>query len=1244
MLNRSIVILMSVLVLLAAVSVRASKPTLRFQWVAQSDGQLWTDDSQWTSEEIWEETPYYYHISSGNAAYGPYITEGMDLTENIGVLTVGMTVTMTGGTIYVWGEGNVHGGLSLNGTWDMSGGLFENQSSSTRVSIGRSGRLLLRGGIFRVEKSRISGAYGPGSLGYGRITIDVEAVEPVIDISGGKLVVAGDVRPEAHPSMLYEYIRDGLITVDGARVNPNEALVLCNEDGTVGAGTEWTTVVGPMFEFETAESGDFENSSPAVVNVVLTTPMQKTVMVDYAVTGGTASRGIDYVLEDGTLTFEAGEILKSISIDIIDDGLNEKDETIIIGLSNPRGAFVNLAEQSEHTYTIGDLRPVVSFEESESVIPQNTRSPAEVAVVLSHPFTRTVKVDYLATTEGTATNGSDFTLEPGTLVFAPGEIRKAVSIAIIDDQNYEAIDETVVVKISNWMYQNDSRMGKIEEHTLTISDPRVQAGFESSASELSEMGGTVTVEVLLSGPTGDTVTVDYSVTGGTATRDVDYTLADGSFTFAPGETGKKLYINVIEDGLGDGEGDETIVLGLSNLSGELVTLGEGQYTHTILDQVFQTDFIKVDLALPREGQYTSGGMPLPMDQVLTESGTAKAGWSIWASPRWYDMYRHDSVTFEDIGGTGVSAKIGLVYDGDGGLKAAGMTMCSLAGDCAPNGTASFDPICNTWFQAIDWAEYKWGTILLTLRGLPPGEYWLHSYHNYFDCYRSGGGVACDSTSVQQPNMPSVTVMSLVEAEGLMDTLDPENGDDVYNHYPYADVSQLVDVGCGGVEMLEGAYDVPIQQVTSDSELVPSVVRFRTDGSSTVLIVYENGCCVTDTVRPGRQGGRAILNAFQLDIVKPADSAMPVTPCDGDDDAPINSILQWAPTPLAASYDVYLGTNSASVAAATPASREYSGTYQRGIETYIPEDPLAMGVTYYWRVDEVNDTNVWKSPVFSFTVMPCKVIDDFEIQSKTPAPTWEGFGGAAGGVTRACTCGESIYSPGVSMPDGCDYRYPGDSVCRLHHYSINKVLEIPYYHRSGWDPYSEACKTFNDPQNFAITGAKTLGFKFRGVSGNEPDRMYVVLEDQTGAGAEAAYEGPNEDLQSLTWLNAEFELNDFAGIDMANIKKLYIGAGDRGGSPSGSLGWLYIEDIGLCGDGTLPSCQCPGDLNTDGQVDLDDLQAVAGILLNAGSPFIVQVDQTHCGDLNGDLQADLDDLQAVAGILLNAGSPFIVPCE
>ena len=82
----------------------------------------------------------------------------------------------------------------------------------------------------------------------------------------------------------------------------------------------------------------------------------------------------------------------------------------------------------------------------------------------------------------------------------------------------------------------------------------------------------------------------------------------------------------------------------------------------------------------------------------------------------------------------------------------------------------------------------------------------------------------------------------------------------------------------------------------------------------------------------------------------------------------------------------------------------------------------------------------------------------------------------------------------------------------------------------------------------------------------------------------------------------------------------------------------------CSVASVEPCGCPGDVNDDTQVDLDDLQLLAQMLFDAGSPFVVPRDAGDCADINDDGQMDLDDLQAIASILLDAGSPFIAPCS
>ena len=103
------------------------------------------------------------------------------------------------------------------------------------------------------------------------------------------------------------------------------------------------------------------------------------------------------------------------------------------------------------------------------------------------------------------------------------------------------------------------------------------------------------------------------------------------------------------------------------------------------------------------------------------------------------------------------------------------------------------------------------------------------------------------------------------------------------------------------------------------------------------------------------------------------------PADGAVDVTQTPTLTWTPGIPAASHEIYFGDNEEVVRNATKASPEFKATKALGDESYEP-GKLAWHTTYYWRIDEVNDTNPdspWTGKVWSFTTANFMIIDDFE---------------------------------------------------------------------------------------------------------------------------------------------------------------------------------------------------------------------------------------------------------------------------
>src|SRR5207237_5073904 len=87
-------------------------------------------------------------------------------------------------------------------------------------------------------------------------------------------------------------------------------------------------------------------TTPMTYTVTLDAPSGKTVTVDWATSGGTATPGADYTATNGTVTFTPGETSHPVSVDVIGDALDEPNETVKVVVSNPVNAVIGVGTTS----------------------------------------------------------------------------------------------------------------------------------------------------------------------------------------------------------------------------------------------------------------------------------------------------------------------------------------------------------------------------------------------------------------------------------------------------------------------------------------------------------------------------------------------------------------------------------------------------------------------------------------------------------------------------------------------------------------------------------------------------------------------------------------------------------------------------------------------------------------------------------------------------------------------------------
>jgi len=274
------------------------------------------------------------------------------------------------------------------------------------------------------------------------------------------------------------------------------------------------------------------------------------------------------------------------------------------------------------------------------------------------------------------------------------------------------------------------------------------------------------------------------------------------------------------------------------------------------------------------------------------------------------------------------------------------------------------------------------------------------------------------------------------------------------------------------------------------------------------------------------------------------------PTSGSVDVLPDTVATWRAGRQADEHTLYMSDDSTAVTDGTaPSVTSNANSVDLG------SLDLQLGQTYYWRVDEINDTEVpsaWAGPVWSLTTPAALIVDDFEnygnVSPDRPFQTWlDGIGYSADeffpvpyeGNGTGVGVGHDIWT--VSSP-----HFDGQ-IMETVSTSAGSKQALPLYYSNTGATASQTDRTWSTPQNWSGHGVQTLVVNFRGSGDNTGGPLFVTIN-----GTKATYPD-NADLSLPMWQQWNIDLAALgAGLDAVTSMSIGVeGTGD---------GLVLIDDI------------------------------------------------------------------------------------
>jgi len=419
--------------------------------------------------------------------------------------------------------------------------------------------------------------------------------------------------------------------------------ILPGADYNVGANYQATATIDdsdggfPGVGFNFPSSSVFERSKEAwlLVSVSADPADNQDVTVDWMVTGGTALPDVDYssLSSTGQMVFpHGGNRTQILKFPILDNTNAQPDRTVIITLippapiiSNeivtnivqdtndppisitnldtnvtvtpvPMNAFFDL--YSSHTLTIlDDDAAIITVEATDPLANEADSKPGIFTIKRAGPTNRAQTVYFQLS--GSAANGSDYQTLTSPVVIPVGEASLDLLVAPLDDPIQEYMESVTITLLST----PGAQLGSATTATVNIVDNDGTIEFDSPAYSCLENVGVAQIPVRRTGDSNVTDTVDFIVSAGTATANVDFVATNGTLTFYPGEALKYIPVTILDDTIV--EPPKTVNLTLQNVTGGWPLGGQ---TTAMLSLVDDDTNIEFDQAIYRANEDSTNAL------------------------------------------------------------------------------------------------------------------------------------------------------------------------------------------------------------------------------------------------------------------------------------------------------------------------------------------------------------------------------------------------------------------------------------------------------------------------------------------------------------------------------------------------------------------------------------------------------------------------------------------------------------